>query len=94
MAVRPVCLRQARILQVPTAHYAGPRGPWCVQSHGTVTLPAKCTHSLSGPLRAGPSLARAPRPGLPGALAALCSAGAYLGRVVLATVTGQDATEY
>jgi hypothetical protein len=33
------------------------------------------------------------RPGLSGgAMAALCSAGAYLGRVVLAT--GQDATEY
>ncbi len=38
---------------MPTAHYTGPRGPWCVQSHGTVTLPAKYTHSPSGPLRAG-----------------------------------------
>ncbi len=36
------------------------------------------------------------RSGLPAgtAMAALCSAGAYFGLVVLATVTGQDAAEY
>ena len=56
MAVRQVCLIKALAGSDPvlTADYTGPRGPWCVLSHGTVTLQAKCTHSLSGPLRTGP----------------------------------------
>ena len=69
---------------------------WRVCVFPTLKWGAPCCHwqwKAQAPFLQGACWQAPPyRPGLSGAMAALCSAGAYLGRVVLAT--GQDATEY